>query len=276
MTGIELVGAPGSGKSTLARWLAGRAVRDARGRCVLRVVPAELLLRTPRRSLRALDEASHRELLALCARHPRLGALLLDGPSSVELGRDDGPGHGAGSEGWEEVRRAVLAAPVDGPRGDPAYRSSAADWLDVTARLAEVARAAPIGVVPLLHEGLLQRGLSVLGHSGSSTARALLFGMLPDGVLVVHLAATDDLLVARAMGRLDAGREPDLHRGMERDDVARLVLDDSVALARSVDHVAESGVRVLRLEVAEEGHVRSPASLGAQVLSALAEGFSAA
>lgn len=274
MTGVELVGAPGSGKSALAGWLAGRAVIDAPGRARRRIVPAGLLLATPRGPLRLVEQMlRHRETLALCARHPRLGARLLDASSDPLTDWDGDWGLGAR---WEQVRRAVLALPVDGPRGEAAYREAAAGWLEITARLVEASRTPPIGVIPLVDEGLVQRSRSILGGSAPSSGHPLLLGMIPSGVLVVHLSVADELLVRRAMRRLDTGREPELHRGRDRAEVARLVLEDAVALARRVDEVADRGVRVLHLVVdGDEHEAPSPASLGLQVIGALRDGITA-
>jgi hypothetical protein len=267
VTGIELVGAPGSGKSVLAAWLAGRMVRDGRSRRGRRIIPADLLLQVPRWPVRSIARfLRDREALALLARHPRVAAMLLDHtPRRME---DRTGGWGLGSE-WEGIRADVAAIEVGGPRGDAAYRISALDWLEVTARLTEVARTPPTDVVPLLHEGLVQRSLTVLGRSESSSTRSKMLSMLPADILVVHLMVADDLLVARAMARIDSGLEPDLHRNRHRTDVLRLVLEDAAALARTVDDVAASGVRVLRLQIGDKSMVPAPASLGEYVLAAL-------
>ncbi len=275
---VELVGAPGSGKSTLAGWLAGRAVPGASRDGTRRLIPADLLLQVSRRRARPVGaRLRHREVLALVARHPRLGALLLAPSSRRTDPRVGGHELGAAWDGaaWDEVREAVRAVSVPGPRGDATYRTAAIGWLQETARLIEASRSAPRGVIPLLHEGLVQRTLSVLGASAGPDSLGLLLGMRPPGDLLVHLNVSEGRLIERAERRMHHGTLPDLHRGRTRDEIAGLVTEDAIALARTVDRLVHDGVRVLRLTVDVDGRQLSVEELGSEVLRFVAHEMAA-
>jgi hypothetical protein len=173
------------------------------------------------------------------------------------------------------VREAVRVVSVPGPRGDATYRAAAIGWLQETARLIEASRSAPHGVIPLLHEGLVQRTLSVLGASAGPDSLGLLLGMRPPGDLLVHLNVSEGRLIERAERRMHHGTLPDLHRGRTRDEIAGLVTEDAIALARTVDRLVHDGVRVLRLTVDVDGRQLSVEELGSEVLRFVAHEMAA-
>lgn len=239
---IEVVGAPASGKSTLVGRLAGRRVHP-RGSGSRWFVPAEMLLRTPRwpTPLGPGGVPSPR-LLAMLVRSPRIAArLTVEGP--------DGPL----PPEWERLWQRGEATVIDDPRGDAAYRAQARRWAERTARLVEAASSAPEGTIPLLAEGVVQRVLSMVGARGTFAAVEPAVALLAPSTLIVHLLVPEEELVARARLRRSEGREPELQRGLDEEQVRRSLRADSEALDVLVGGLERSGVPVLR--TAGSGHV---------------------
>lgn len=256
---VELVGAPGSGKTTLADWLSGRRIPGSPARWIL---PPHALRYRPRMAGPLTTAAlMHPAALALAARAPGIaGRLYVESPGV----RSDAAGDSI------EVQRVIGHTGVVGLRAEPGYRAEALRWLGVTLEQVAVAQAAPPRLIPLLHEGIIQRTLSVLGSSPDPAALDLLLGIVPSDALVVHLQVAEQLLASRTRVRLEAGLAPRLHHGLLEREAVELVLEDADRLRRTVEEFEARGGAVLRLRAGPAPAAPSVEELGRTVLDAFA------
>lgn len=110
----------------------------------------------------------------------------------------------------------------------------------------------PQRILPLMHEGLVQRSVSVLGNRATASARADLVMRTFPPLAVVHLRCDEAELERRALERRRSGTEPQLHRSLETERMIGQVLEDARAIATTLDLLAGVGVPVIESDSTDE------------------------